>query len=130
MDPLRQYRRKERTEVTAVQFDLEAEEFTYRKWGGTQRCKRGDWLVNNAGDTYTIDRDVFARTYREIAPGRYVKDAPVWAVKTDKAGTIKTIEGSTDYVVGDYLVYNDPQGQDGYAMNGAKFHSLYEPAGE
>jgi hypothetical protein len=126
MDRLVKYRRKERTEVTAVQVDLETDGFTYRKWGGTQRCKRGDWLVNNSGDFYTIDQDVFAKTYRESTPGRFVKDSPVWAVQADEAGTIKTKEGSTDYAVGDFLVYNDSQGRDGYAMSAMKFRSLYE----
>ena len=41
--------------VTAVQVDLELDGFTYRKWGGTQRCKRGDWLVNNNGEVYTVE---------------------------------------------------------------------------
>jgi hypothetical protein len=53
--------------------------FSYRKWGTTQTCRRGDWLVDNGGDVYTVNRDSFARTYRRIAPGRYLKITPVWA---------------------------------------------------
>ena len=124
---LREYRRKEKTTVTAVQFDLDTEGFTYSKWGGTQRCKRGDWLLNNQGDTYTVDGATFARTYSEVSPGVYKKDASIWAEQAEAAGTIQTKEGSTDYEAGDYVVFNDAEGKDGYAMNAAKFHSLYEP---
>jgi hypothetical protein len=52
---VQQYRWRERTFITAVRLDLNMDGFTYLKWGGTQRCKRGDWLVNNQGDVYTID---------------------------------------------------------------------------
>ena len=33
--------------VVAVQLALETTGFTYRKWGGVQTCKAGDWIVNN-----------------------------------------------------------------------------------
>ena len=125
---LQQFRRREKTTVTAVRIDLETEGFTYRKWGGTQRCKRGDWLLNNQGDTYTVDGAIFERTYTEVSPGVYKKDAPVWAEQAGTAGTIQTREGSTDYEAGDFLVFNDAEGKDGYAMTAKKFHSLYEPA--
>lgn len=124
---MQQYRRKERTTVTAVQLDLETEGFTYQKWGGTQRCKAGDWLVNNHGDVYTVDREVFERTYHMVSPGVYEKSAAVWAEQADKSGKVKTKEGSTDYKAGDYLVFNDRERKDGYAMTSETFHSLYEP---
>lgn len=56
--------------VMAVQLDLETAGFTYQKWGATQTCKSGDWLVNNDGDTYTIDRESFARTYQKTGLGK------------------------------------------------------------
>jgi hypothetical protein len=123
---LREYRRKGKTTVTAVQVDLDTDGFTYRKWGGTQRCKRGDWLLNNQGDTYTVDGETFARTYREVSAGVYRKEASVWAEQAETAGTIQTKEGSTDYEAGDFLVFNDPEGKDGYAVTAKKFHALYE----
>lgn len=113
--------------MIAVQLDLDTEGFTYQKWGGTQRSKRGDWLVNNQGDVYTIDGETFARTYRQVSAGVYEKDAPVWAEQAPESGTIPTKEGSTAYKAGDYLVFNDPDGHDGYAMSRETFHSLYEP---
>jgi hypothetical protein len=124
---LQQYRRRQKTTVIAIPLDLDTDGLTYRKWGATQRAKRGDWLVNNGEDVYTIDADTFARTYRESSRGMYEKTTDVWARKTNEAGTIVTKEGSTDYEAGDYLVFNDPEERDGYAMKAEKFDSLYEP---
>jgi len=112
--------------VVAVQFDLDIDGFTYRKWGGTQRCKRGDWLVNNGGDIYTIDRESFARTYRATGPGTYVKTAPVWAEVADTAGEARTKEGATRYQIGDYLVSNEREGEDRYAVAKHEFERMYE----
>lgn len=128
MSGLEQFRRREKTTVIAVQVDLDTDGFSYRKWGGLQRCKRGDWLLNNQGDTYTVDRDSFSATYRNVSPGVYEKDAPVWARQAEAGGEIRTKEGTTDYDAGDYLVFNDPEGRDGYAMAAETFHSLYERA--
>ena len=116
------------TQVVAVQLALETEGFSYRKWGGLQTCKAGDWLVNNQGDVYTVAQDSFARTYREVAPGSYQKVAPVWAEETTAAGSIRTREGETQYEAGDYLVSNEENGSDGYAVPAAKFREMYEPA--
>jgi hypothetical protein len=66
----RQYRRRPDQFVVAVQLDVDTSGFTYDKWGGEQRCKRGDWLVDNDGDVYTVDQDTFCRTYREVERGR------------------------------------------------------------
>lgn len=123
---MRHYRRKERTFITAVRLDLDTDGFTYQKWGGTQRCKRGDWLVNNKGDVYTIDAETFDHTYRMVSPGLYEKSRPVWAEEASESGTIQTKEGATAYDAGDYLVFNDPDRKDGYAMKAEKFHELYE----
>ena len=127
---MRQYRRKERTFVTAVRLDLNTDGFTYLKWGGTQRCKRGDWLVNNQGDVYTIDAETFERTYQMVSPGLYEKVAPVWAEVAAEPGTIQTKEGSTAYLAGDYLVFNAPDRKDGYAMKAETFRQLYESSGQ
>lgn len=127
MEPLQPYRKRSDQAVTAVQIDLDTAGFRYRKWGAEQRCKPGDWLVDNNGDIYTVDADVFAGTYRRIAPGRYAKSSRVWAHPADSAGSIKTKEGETHYQVGDYLVYNNQDGSDGYAISADKFNAMYEP---
>lgn len=125
MKNLRRYRKKADQFVVAIQVSLETAGFTYHKWGGEQRCKPGDWLVNNSGDVYTIDGDVFQRTYKKIAPGRYVKVTPVWATKATQAGSVATKEGTSQYRAGDYLVYNHQDGTDAYCVTSEKFESMY-----
>ena len=114
--------------VVAVQLALETTGFTYRKWGGVQTCKAGDWLVNNGGDIYTVDRETFERTYREVGPGTYVKTTPVWAEVALVAGSVQTKEGVTHYRVGDYLVFNEERGGDAYAVSADKFEAMYRRA--
>lgn len=62
MGAKRKYKKKPTSFVTAVRPDLDTKGFVYNKWGGEQVCKRGDWLVNNNGDTYTVSRGSFAKT--------------------------------------------------------------------
>jgi len=124
----RKYTKRVTEFVVAVQLDLDTDGFTYRKWGGVQTCKRGDWLVSNDGDTYTVDGESFARTYRPTAPGCFVKTTPVWAEVAEQAGDVRTKEGSTHYDAGDYLVYNQPDGGDAYAVSKEKFERMYAPA--
>jgi hypothetical protein len=122
----RRYRKKPSEYVIAVQIALDTPGFAYRKWGGEQRCKRGDWLVDNHGDVYTVDGEVFARTYRQVAPGRFVKCTPVWAERAQEAGAVDTKEGRSHYAPGDYLVFNDEAGTDGWCVTAATFDSMYE----
>jgi len=112
-----------------VQLELKTEGFTYEKWGSVQTCKAGDWLVNNEGDTYTVDNDTFARTYKSTGPGTYVKVTTIWAEVATQPGEVRTKEGTTHYGPGDYLVYNQPDGGDGYAVSSAAFERMYEPTG-
>ena len=74
MSERRRYRKKTTSSVTAVHLDLDTTGFTYRKWGAEQRCKQGDWIVDNDGDVYTVDADVFARTYRRVSQRRLRQD--------------------------------------------------------
>jgi hypothetical protein len=126
MSTRRRYRKKADRVVVAVQLVLDTEGFTYRKWGGEQRCKRGDWLVNNDGDVYTVDAEIFAKTYRAVGPGCFVKTKPVWAEVAAGPGSVVTKEGESRYQAGDYLVYNNEDGSDAYCMSAAKFESMYE----
>lgn len=120
------YRKKKDNTVIAVQLDIDTEGFSYYKWGATQFCKPGDWLVNNSGDIYTIDRETFNKTYVEVSPGNYSKTTHVWAEVADESGFIKTFEGETAYQPGDYLVFNDEEGKDAYAVSRVKFEAMYE----
>jgi hypothetical protein len=127
MAPRRRYRKKADQFVVAVKLDLDTDGFTYRKWGADQRCKPGDWLVENQGDTYTVDDAVFLKTYRRVGPGTYVKTTPVWAEKATQPGSVATKEGRSHYDPGDYLVFNNEDGTDAYCIGATKFESMYEP---
>lgn len=120
--------RKKATEfIIAVKLDLETAGFSYEKWGSEQTCKAGDWVVSNNGNCYTISADSFARTYREVERGRYIKITPIWAEEAKAAGKVKTNEGSTVYLAGDYIVSNNADGSDSYAISKESFLSMYEP---
>ena len=114
--------------VLAVQLALDTPGFSYQKWGATQQCQAGDWIVDNAGDVYTVNRESFANTYRRIAPGSYLKVMPVWAEVAAAAGEVRTKEGTTHYRAGDYLVFNEESGGDPYAVSADKFAEMYERA--
>jgi hypothetical protein len=120
------YRQREEKKVFAIRLNLDLEAFNFRKWGGLQTAKRGDWLIERDGEAYTVDGDVFARTYSQVGPATYLKRSAVWAKQAECDGSISTKEGETHYCQGDYLVWNDAAGLDGYAISQAKFESLYQ----
>lgn len=120
------YRKKADQFVIAIQLALDTDGFNYRKWGAEQRCKQGDWLVNNNGDIYTVDQQVFTKTYRQVKPGAYVKTTVVWAKVAEKEGSVKTKEGESHYKPGDYLVFNNEDGTDAYCISADKFEAMYE----
>lgn len=120
------YQKKTSQPVQAVQLKLDMSGFSYKKWQAVQHCKAGDWLVDNAGDVYTVEQSVFESTYQQIQPGNYIKITPVWAEQATVDGTIDTLEGSTHYEVGDYLVFNNPDQTDGYAVAKEKFETMYQ----
>ena len=88
------------------------------------------FFVNDtaAAEIYTIEEDTFARTYRQRSPGVYFKDAPIWAEVATEAGTVETKEGTTRYEAGDYLVSNNEDGSDAYAVERDSFEEMYELA--
>lgn len=122
----KRYRKKPDQFVIAVELGMDTDGFTYRKWGGEQRCKKGDWIVDNGGDIYTVDGEVFATTYRKLDPGKYIKTTPIWAEAAEQAGSVPTKEGRSHYEAGDYLVYNNEDGSDAYCISAAKFEAMYE----
>lgn len=126
MTQRRRYRKKPDEFVTAVRLELETDGFVYWKWGGEQRCKPGDWLVDNDGDVYTVDAEAFTATYRELSPGVYLKSTPIYAEQAASAGRVKTKEGESEYRTGDYIVSNNADGSDAYCISAAKFEAMYE----
>ncbi len=125
--PLRRYRKRPGRPVVAVRLPLESEGLSYRKWGGAQHARPGDWLVDNQGDVYTVDAAVFERTYRALDTGLYVKVTPVWARVALEDGVVATKEGSSHYRAGDVIVANQPDGSDAWCMGAADFEAMYEP---
>ena len=126
MRALKRYRRRERTAIIAVQIALDTEGFTYKKWGDLQVARSGDWLVNNNGNVYTIDSEVFERTYTEVSDGVYEKTAAIWAEKAQAAGKVRSTSGFTNYRAGDFVLFNDEDRADGWAMSEKEFGRLYE----
>lgn len=127
MSGRQRFRRRPDQAVAAVQLNLETEGLRYRKWGHDQLAKAGDWLVDNGGDVYSVDAETFARTYRQVGRGAYLKSTPVWAERATTAGRVATKEGATAYAAGDWLVSNREDGSDAYAIAAAEFEALYEP---
>ena len=123
----KRYRKRKDQFVIAVQLNLDTEGFTYQKWGAEQLCKKGDWIVDNNGDIYSVDREVFEKTYQMVKPGAYVKSTPIWAEVATEAGKVKTKEGESHYEKGDYIVSNNKDGTDAYCIKAEKFESMYEP---
>lgn len=128
MSDRKKYIKKSDTAVVAVQLNLDFEGFAYHKWGHDQRCSPGDWLVDNGGDVYTVDQEVFRNTYQQVSPGNYKKVKPIWAEVADESGVVKTIEGQTSYEAGDYLIADDRDGPFTYSVSPGKFESMYELA--
>jgi len=126
MNERKKYIKKADKAVIAVQLNLDFDGFSYRKWGNDQLCRAGDWLVDNNGDVYTVDQEVFRNTYRQVSPGNYVKVKPIWAEVARDSGAVDTIEGKTDYEAGDYLVAESEDGPLAYCITPAKFESMYE----
>ena len=130
MSDRQQYIKRANQSVVAVPLALDTDGFTYHKWGDTQRCKPGDWIVNNDGDIYTVDHESFARTYRAVGTGTYVKVSPVWVEVAPGPGSVETKEGVTHYRAGDFLVFNEEHGGDPYAVTAEKFEAMYERNGK
>jgi len=126
MQTRRRYKKKANQFVIAVRLAVDTDGFTYKKWGATQSCKRGDWLVDNDGDIYTVDGETFTQTYQNLGDGKYVKTSPIWAEVASQSGSVKTKEGQSHYKQGDYLVYNNEDGTDAYCVSADKFELMYE----
>ena len=126
----KKYQKRKVQVVTGVQINLETEGLCYVKWGGEQHCKSGDWLVNNAGECYTVEQESFANTYKEIAPGQFVKAGPVWAEEAETNGSVSTKEGVSQFQAGDYVVSNNEDGTDAYTVPKAKFEERYKLVNE
>jgi len=92
--------------VAAVQLHLDTEGFEYEKWGGTQKCKRDDWMIKSLlnDETYTVAEEYFRANYKYYSPGFYKKRSIIYAREAEEDGAVPTLEGKTSYKKGDYIV--------------------------
>lgn len=120
---------------TAVRIPVDSEGIHYTKWGGQQFGKPGDFLVHNltVDEVYTVDYVSFTQSFEasEFVPGAgaagiYRKKTFAYAVQATEPGIVETKEGATNYFAGDYIVANNPDGSDAWAMSAEKFVKLYE----
>ena len=110
--------------VTAIQLEGD---LTYLKWGGEQKAHKGDYLVNNNGDVYTIEKQSFNKTYKWVVSNSYSKFGSVWGFEASYDGAMSTKEGISEYKRGDYIVFNNEDETDGYCIKAEKFKDMYEP---
>lgn len=122
------YRKTETVAAVQLNLELPNAELKYEKWGAMQVAKQGDWLIDNNGEVYTCDKKVFADTYEEAGKGEYRKIATIEAERANEDGKIETLEGESEYKVGDYIVTNP--GGDRYPIEQDKFENMYAPAPE
>jgi len=124
---MKKYRKLSEQWVSAMILDLDFDTLRYRKWGGEQQAVKGDWLVSNGKETYTVNSDSFARTYSAGSDANtYKKVATVWAEEAKSDDVIVTKEGASSYKAGDFLVYNEEGRGDGYAIGQHEFNRNYK----
>lgn len=114
--------------IFAVRMDLDMDPLHYRRWGGEQTAKPGDWLVLSNGDTYTIDAAEFTKTY-DRDPGKagiFRKTAVTYAYEAIQGGKIFTLEGASDFEAGDYICASNPEMKDAYPVSRETFEATYE----
>ncbi|RLB39096.1 MAG: hypothetical protein DRH30_10435 [Deltaproteobacteria bacterium] len=104
------------------------EPLKYRKWGGDQVAKPGDWLVFSNDSTYTIDADEFEKTYERVSDGVYQKSSLTYARELVGNGSWPTLEGDSDYSEGDYLCASNPKMNDAYPVDRGVFLDTYRSA--
>ena len=75
-----------------------------------------------------VSASSFSHSYEPDGPGLYRKVAPVWAFVADTDGVVPSEEGSTRYEAGDYVVFQSPEHELGWAMGPDEFTRTYEPA--
>lgn len=85
----------------------------------------GDWLLTDGRREWTVDADVFARSYERLADGTFRKSTTVQAVQLDEAVDVPTLEGVSAAVAGDWLL----RGVEGelWPVGDDHFRSRYAP---
>lgn len=93
--------------------------------GSALSAAAGDWLVTDGAEEWTVAPDIFRRTYRRLADGRFVKQEPVRAARLDRSAEVPTLEGVARAEAGDWVLC----GVDGelWTVTDTFFRAHYEP---
>lgn len=92
-----------RGEVTAVRA---AEDWTWvNDSGETMQARAGDWRVtNDEGRTWSVDPDIFLRTYRQLAGDRWRRTGDVRARPAAPGEVVESLEGRQTAKTGDWVI--------------------------
>lgn len=91
-------------------------------WGELLKVEAGDYLVseiNAPDDTWPVEEEIFAQSYRMTSPGRCVKSALTYLVPLalavrgdeDQMVTVHTLEGPVTVRAGDFYLARGVQGE-------------------
>jgi hypothetical protein len=75
--------------------------------GDGMRSRSGDWLVESEADSWSISAATFARSYEPVGDGIYRRSGNVLATRLEDAFTVRSPEGGSSGVAGDWLISND-----------------------
>lgn len=109
----------------AIQFMPSAEEPQVRElatpWGETLVANKGDYIVSEIDkpvDRWPVDREIFERSYIEVSPGHFIKNALIFLTplvevtkNPDQYVTIQTIEGDVTVRAGDFFLARGVKGE-------------------
>lgn len=79
-------------------------------WGELRAEPGRDWvIVQDSGEAYPIKKAIFARTYQEMAPGRYRKtgSSRLVQVPEGEVAVLSTLEGSLEVRYPDYVAIGE-----------------------
>lgn len=87
--------------VQATQLE---EDFTWTSGTGSSlKGVRGDWLIKDGFEVWTVAQSTFTTTHQEVSPGWYKKVSPALLLLLDCDLTVESLEGPSSGAKGDIL---------------------------
>lgn len=90
-------------------------------WGEELTVSPGDYIVSESGnpeDAWPVEKHIFEKTYVEVEPGVYIKNAvvelvPLWQVveSPDDMVTVSTLEGNVSVRAADFYLARGIDGE-------------------